>query len=222
MFSIHCNIFVKRLARRSRLVVTFSASNLRILAKRSWYVATSSSINLQDVRGTSWYNFCGWRASLVHGDPRRMAEMSGGTCEPLYGSKGSRKPIARTEVINQTWDHMKSYNPHTFSSRKFTIHGKTVALMKHCLIWQRLHEMSDPGHFLWYQLTQLCKKHHNKVGLQRLAWGWRGGKKKDDCPPSETLKTPHFCRRRNLVSLTHFQSQNANRASNLCFMILWI
>jgi hypothetical protein len=47
-----------------------------------------------------------------------------------------------------------------------------------------------------------------------------GEKKNDDCPPSKTLKAPHFYRRRNLVLLAHFQPQNAHHASNLCSVIL--
>jgi len=64
---------------------------------------------------------------------------------------------------------MKSYNPHTFSSKKFTTHGKTVALMKRCLIWQWLHEVLVPGYSLWDELTKFCKKYNNEVGLWRLA-----------------------------------------------------
>ena len=68
--------------------------------------------------------------------------------------------------------------------------------MKHCLLWQWLHEVLAPGYSLWDQLGKLCKKHNNRVGLWRLAWRW---KKSDDCPLSETLKAPHFYRRRNHV-----------------------
>jgi hypothetical protein len=68
--------------------------------------------------------------------------------------------------------------------------------MKHCLIWQWLHEVLAPGYSLWDQVGKLCKKHNNRVGLWRLAWKW---KKSDDCPLSETLKAPHFYRRRNHV-----------------------
>ena len=75
-------------------------------------------------------------------------------------------------------------------------HGTTAALMKHCLTWQWLHEVLAPGYSLWDQLGKLCKKHNNRVGLWRLAWRW---KKSDDCPLSETLKAPHFYRRRNHV-----------------------
>ena len=68
--------------------------------------------------------------------------------------------------------------------------------MRHCLIWQWLHEVLAPGYSLWDQLGKLCKKHNNRVGLWCLAWRW---KKSDDCPLSETLKAPHFDRRRNHV-----------------------
>ena len=92
---------------------------------------------------------------------------------------------------------MKSYIPPTLSlSRKLKAHGTAAALMKHCLIWQWLHEVLAPGYSLWDQVGKLCKKHNNRVGLWRLAWKW---KKSDDCPLSETLKAPHFYRRRNHV-----------------------
>ena len=83
------------------------------------------------------------------------------------GSKGSR--VAGTQVIDRTWDHMKSYIPRTLSSIKLNAHGTAAALMKHCLIWQWLHEVLAPGYSLWDQLGKLCKKHNNRVGLWRLA-----------------------------------------------------
>jgi len=84
-----------------------------------------------------------------------------------HGSKGSR--VAGTQVINRTWDHMKSYIPRTLSSIKLNAHGTAAALMKHCLIWQWLHEVLAPGYSLWDQLRKLVKKHNNRVGLWRRA-----------------------------------------------------
>ena len=124
-------------------------------------------------------------------------------------------------LINRTWDHMKSYNPHTFSSRKFTTHGTTAALMKHCLEWQWLHEVLVPGYSLWDPLTKFSKKtpQRNWTVASRMRMG-EEKKKNDDCPLSKTVKAPHFYRRRNLVLLAHFQPQNAHHASNLCSVIL--
>ena len=82
------------------------------------------------------------------------------------GSKESR--VAGTQVIDRIWDHMKSYIPRTLSSRKLNVHATVAALMKHCLIWQWLHEVLAPGYSLWDQLGKLCKKHNNRVGLWRL------------------------------------------------------
>ena len=42
--------------------------------------------------------------------------------------------------------------------------------MRHCLIWQWLHEVLAPGYSLW-ELAKHFKK-HNKVGPWRLAW-WK-------------------------------------------------
>ena len=70
---------------------------------------------------------------------------------------------------------MKSYIPRSLSSRKWNAHGTTAALMRHCLLWQWLHEVLAPGYSLRDQLAKLCKKntHSNKVGLWRLAWWWK-------------------------------------------------
>ena len=73
-----------------------------------------------------------------------------------HGSKGSR--VAGTQVSDRTWDHMKSYIPRTLSSIKLNARGTAAALMKHCLIWQWLHEVLAPGYSLWDQLGKLCKK----------------------------------------------------------------
>ena len=83
------------------------------------------------------------------------------------GSKGSR--VAGTQVIDRTWDHMKSHIPRTLSSRRLNVTGTTATLMKHCLLWQWLHEVLAPGYSLWDQLGKLCKEHNHKVGLWRLA-----------------------------------------------------
>jgi hypothetical protein len=53
---------------------------------------------------------------------------------------------------------MKSYIPRTLSSIKLNAHGTAAALMKHCLIWQWLHEVLAPGYSLWDQLGKLCEK----------------------------------------------------------------
>ena len=74
-----------------------------------------------------------------------------------------------TQVIDRTWGHMKSYIPRNLSSRRLNVTGTTAALMKHCLIWQWLHEVLAPGYSLWDQLGKLCKEHNHKVGLWRLA-----------------------------------------------------
>jgi hypothetical protein len=64
--------------------------------------------------------------------------------------------------------HMKPYIPRRLSSRKLNAHGTTAALMRHCPIWQWLHEVLAPGYSM-DQLAKLFKKHNNKVGQWRLA-----------------------------------------------------
>ena len=103
---------------------------------------------------------------------------------------------------------MKSYIPCSLSSRKLNARGTTAALMKHCLLWQWLHEVLAPGYSLWDHLGKLCKN-----TTWRLAWRW---KKSDDCPLSETLKAPHFYRRRNHIFLFF------HRFSRWCSSFFWL
>ena len=65
--------------------------------------------------------------------------------------------------------------------------------MRHCPIWQWLHEVFAPGYSLWDQLAKLWKKHNNKVGLWRLAW-W---KKAVESSLWKALKAAHLHRRHN-------------------------
>ena len=108
---------------------------------------------------------------------------------------------------------MKLYIPRTLSSSKLKAHGTTAALMKRCLIWQWLHNLFAPGYSLWDQLGHVCKKHNSRIGLWRLACGWE--RKSDDCPLSETLKAPHFYKRRNLVCVC----ENCVRVRKLCVCV---
>jgi hypothetical protein len=89
---------------------------------------------------------------------------------------------------------MKSYIACKFSSKKLNPHRTRGALMRHCLIWQWLHEVVAPGYSLYFVMGPSCKKHNDKVGPWRLAWWW---KKVPKSSLWKALKAPHLHRRRN-------------------------
>lgn len=81
-------------------------------------------------------------------------------------SKGAR--VAGTQVIDRTWEDMKSMRPCNVSSRKLNVHGTATAIVRRCLIWQWLRRVLSPGYSLWDHLGRSCAKYSKKVGARRL------------------------------------------------------
>ena len=117
---------------------------------------------------------------------------------------GSCEIIAGTQVIDRTWDHVKSYIPRTPSSTKLvkctwnnscldeTLPNLAMVARSVCS-W--LLPMGSVRKALQKNTTEL------DYGISQ-----EDEKKSEDCPLTETLKAPHFYRRRNESLLGPAQS----------------